>query len=98
MAHSGHGAVVHCPHAGRREHAVLLHLQHFLLMPGMHRGIAEVEFVQQLAFIHQHEAHRFPGLDLDRLGGERHVTHDHLDAAARLGGRCRLTKIPGLRR
>jgi hypothetical protein len=63
----------------------LLHLQHFLLVLGMHRRVTEVELVQQLTFIHQDKANRLTGLDLDGLGVERHVLHHHLDAAGGLG-------------
>jgi hypothetical protein len=69
----GHGAMVHLVHAGRRHHAALLHLQHFLLVLGMHRRVTEVELVQQLTFIDQDKANRLTGLDLDGLGVERHV-------------------------
>ncbi|MNC84222.1 hypothetical protein D3C81_1927570 [compost metagenome] len=59
MARLGHAAVAH----GRVVHAALLHGQHFLLMPGMHGGIAQVELMGQLALVGQHETHRLPGLD-----------------------------------
>ncbi|MNG17318.1 hypothetical protein D3C84_1012970 [compost metagenome] len=76
VIHAGHVAVVHCLHAGGRQHAALLHLQHFLLVFGVHRRIPQVELMQQLAFIDQHETHGFPGLDVDSLRREGHVAHD----------------------
>ncbi|MCY1173989.1 hypothetical protein D9M73_141740 [compost metagenome] len=93
-----HFAVIHaghCLHTGWRQHAALLHLQHFLLVPGVQCRIPQVELMQQLAFIDQHEAHGFPGLDIEGLRREGHVPHHHLDAAGRLGRRGRLTEIVG---
>ncbi|MCY1454088.1 hypothetical protein D9M71_711280 [compost metagenome] len=90
VIHAGHVAVVH------GFHAALLHLQHFLLVPGVHRRIPQVELMQQPAFIDQHEAHGFSGLDVDGLRREGHVPHDHFDTAGRLGRRGRLAEIVGM--
>lgn len=96
MVHAGHAVahltMVHRRHAGRGEHPGLLHLQHLLLVLGMHRRVSQVELVQQLAFVLQHEADRLAGLDLDRPRLEVHVAEHHLDAAAGLRGLGRLAE------
>jgi len=82
-------------HARGRQHAALLHFDHFLLMAGVHCRIAQVELMQQLAFVDQHEAHRLTRLDLHRLGIEIHIPQYQLNGARSLGGRRSMSEREG---
>lgn len=92
-----HGTVVHFPHSRGGKHAAGLHLQHFLLVLCMHRRVAQVEFVQQPAFVDQHEAHGFTGFDVQRCGREGNVLQRDFHRARGLVGRCRLSEGVGVR-
>ncbi|MOA16651.1 hypothetical protein D3C78_1368740 [compost metagenome] len=74
----------------------MLHFQHFGLMLGMHGHVAQIELVQQLAFIDQHKTHGLAGLDLQGLGVERHIAHDDFNGARGLRRRGRRAEPVGL--
>jgi hypothetical protein len=64
----------------------------------MHRCIAQVEFVEQLAFVDQYETHGFTGFNVQCLGAEGDIAHLDLHRTRRAGGRCRLAEIEMSRR
>src|SRR3546814_5849393 len=54
--------------SGRGEYPLLHHRHHLLLMCGMHSGCAEIELVQELAVVLQHEPDGIAGSNGEALG------------------------------